>query len=159
VARLRRAIPSHAAHARRGSTPTLGVVKKAVLLGISCVIALVVFVVVAQIESERCMGPISRSVMSATDVSVLTEAIHKFKEARGHLPKALEDLAPDFVRRIPNDPWNHPYQYELLSSERFRILGLGADGKVGGAGSAADLVPGMKTESIVASIKGRFTCN
>ena len=43
--------------------------------------------------------------------------------------------------RVPNDPWGNSYQYRS-SGERtppYEIVSLGADGREGGAGTAADI--------------------
>ncbi|MBP9233108.1 MAG: type II secretion system protein GspG, partial [Hyphomonadaceae bacterium] len=43
-------------------------------------------------------------------------------------------------RNLPQDPWNHPYQY-VVPGERgaFDLYSLGADGRVGGEGLDADI--------------------
>ena len=49
--------------------------------------------------------------------------------------------AGNYLRRLPNDPWNHPYRYALPGPEGkpFLISTLGADGREGGDGENADL--------------------
>ena len=45
-----------------------------------------------------------------------------------------------YVERLPNDPWNHPYQYlnPGLHGE-IDVYSLGADGAPGGEGFDADV--------------------
>ncbi|TGY90388.1 type II secretion system protein GspG [Marinicauda algicola] len=45
-----------------------------------------------------------------------------------------------FIQRLPDDPWGNPYQY-LSPGEhgRFDVYSLGADGRPGGQGDAADI--------------------
>ena len=43
--------------------------------------------------------------------------------------------------KLCNDPWRHPYLYELCAQGRgFRLASLGQDGLPGGSDEAADLV-------------------
>ncbi len=41
--------------------------------------------------------------------------------------------------KLPNDPWDNPYLYELEGRNKFVIFSLGADGIEGGEGSDADI--------------------
>ncbi len=44
-------------------------------------------------------------------------------------------------RRLPNDPWSHPYLYLVpgRAGEAYEVLSYGSDGEPGGEGDAADL--------------------
>jgi len=42
--------------------------------------------------------------------------------------------------RVPKDPWGHPYQYQHPGQHGdIDVFSLGADGKPGGDGEAADI--------------------
>jgi hypothetical protein len=42
-------------------------------------------------------------------------AIERFRLARGRLPASLDALVPEFLERLPNDPWRDgPLAYELV---------------------------------------------
>ncbi|MCP5145022.1 MAG: type II secretion system major pseudopilin GspG [Gammaproteobacteria bacterium] len=45
-----------------------------------------------------------------------------------------------YIKRLPDDPWGHPYQY-LQPGEHgvFDLYSLGEDGRPGGEGKAADI--------------------
>jgi len=45
-----------------------------------------------------------------------------------------------YIKRLPDDPWGHPYQY-LRPGEHgpFDIYSLGADGRIGGEDENADI--------------------
>jgi general secretion pathway protein G len=46
---------------------------------------------------------------------------------------------PDgYVKKLPQDPWGSPYQYER-TEDGFRLSSLGADGEEGGEGLNADI--------------------
>jgi hypothetical protein len=107
---------------------------------------------------ERCMVPVARAVRTATDVNALDSAIREYLNSIGNLPQTLGDLAPKFIRTLPQDAWGHDYRLEH-NGERFEVFSYGADGVKGGGGSAADRFPGAATYDIVASIRGTFSCN
>lgn len=45
-----------------------------------------------------------------------------------------------YIRKLPNDPWNRPYQYSMPGrSGAFDIYSLGADGAPGGENENADI--------------------
>lgn len=45
-----------------------------------------------------------------------------------------------YIKRLPNDPWGHPYQYRYPGKHGpFDIYSLGADGQEGGEGDDADI--------------------
>ena len=48
-----------------------------------------------------------------------------------------------FIRNLPKDPWNRPYQYVVPGETRpFDLYSMGADGKIGGEGLDADVAIG-----------------
>lgn len=38
---------------------------------------------------------------------------------------------PYSEKALPNDPWDNPYQYELLGAEQYRVWSMGPDGQNG----------------------------
>lgn len=45
-----------------------------------------------------------------------------------------------YVKRLPDDPWGHPYQYRYPGKHgSFDIFSYGADGQEGGEGDDADI--------------------
>ena len=45
-----------------------------------------------------------------------------------------------YIRRLPDDPWGHPYQYRAPGRQSaFDVYSLGADGAEGGEGDNADI--------------------
>lgn len=77
----------------------------------------------------------------------ITGAISQYRMNNNKIPEQLEDLAqPDpnnfndsYMEEIPLDPWGNPYEYKKLSSSKFEIISLGADGMPGGEGEDEDL--------------------
>ncbi|HEX4823430.1 MAG TPA: type II secretion system protein GspG [Candidatus Polarisedimenticolaceae bacterium] len=68
----------------------------------------------------------------------VARAIESFHARSQHWPSRLEDLVPGSLPEIPKDPWGHGLTYEV-TSRGYRLVCLGADGAVGGAGEAEDI--------------------
>ena len=72
-------------------------------------------------------------------------AIERFRHARGGLPEALDDLVPDFIPQVPNDPFRGaPLEFRVTESD-YRIYSVGTDGTdqggiAEGSGAPGDIV-------------------
>ena len=78
------------------------------------------------------------------DLSTLEQGIEMYRLENMRYPTTEEGLAaltPNYVRRLPNDPWNSPYVYVSPgpNGAPFRIASLGADKREGGSGENADI--------------------
>ncbi len=56
----------------------------------------------------------------------------------GGLPEPRNYNPGGYARKVPADPWQNPYVY-INARETFELYSLGADGKEGGEGTAADI--------------------
>ncbi len=63
-------------------------------------------------------------------------AIDNFRMVNKKLPDSLEALTqtsdsnPEpFLREVPNDPWDSPYEYRVEGSKKFTIRSNGEDGQ------------------------------
>ncbi len=91
------------------------------------------------------------------DVSVLEQAAETYRLDNLAYPSTAQGLqalleAPaglarperyrrgGYIRRLPQDPWGHPYQYRAPGRRGpFDVFSLGADGSEGGEGDDADI--------------------
>ena len=78
------------------------------------------------------------------DLDTLSSALDMYKLENMRYPTASEGLnalVPNYVRRLPNDPWNSPYVYVTPgpNGAPYRIASLGADKREGGSGDDADI--------------------
>jgi len=75
------------------------------------------------------------------DIVGIEEALTLFRTQHGRLPTSEEGLAalvPDYLDRLPIDPWGHAYLYDI-HGETPRIISYSSDGKLGGEGPATDI--------------------
>ncbi len=55
-------------------------------------------------------------------------------------PPATGGRTDSYIKKLPNDPWNRPYQYSVPGQNGpFDIYSLGADGAPGGENENADI--------------------
>ena len=72
-------------------------------------------------------------------------AIEGFFFEHRRLPHALDEIigtdGSAFLRTdaLPEDGWGNPILYERLDARRYTLVSLGADGRAGGDGEAADV--------------------
>jgi general secretion pathway protein G len=97
-------------------------------------------------QSSRSTVPDPKKARMMDDFDAITVAVEEYQLAYdGKLPESLAVLAtPDssgtkFAERIPKDPWDRAYVYEILpGGKQFLLTSLGRDGKIGGEGEDAD---------------------
>ena len=143
--RIRRRVASGSASNRAGFT----LVEMMVVVVILGLLATVVAINVLP-SQDRAMVTKARA-----DIATLEQAIETYRLDNLDFPDDLQSLvaapaglaSPDryrpggYVRRLPEDPWGHPYQYRRQSAHggQFDVYSYGADRKEGGEGNDADL--------------------
>lgn len=132
-------------------------------LGFTLLEMLVVLVIIgllAGLVAPRLFSRLDASKVQAADaqVKMLRTAIMTLQLDIGRFPTGDEQLTllssppadareaalwrgPYLDGKLPVDPWGHPYQYSVpgADSQPFALYSLGADGKTGGSGDAADI--------------------
>ena len=118
--------------------------------GFSLVELMVVIVIIgllATIVIINVMPAADRAAVTKAraDISTLAQGIDMYRLDNLRYPTADEGLqalvSGNYIRRLPEDPWGHPYQYSIPGPEGrpYRIASLGADGREGGDGENADI--------------------
>ena len=72
----------------------------------------------------------------------LAAALDRYRGRYQRVPDAkqgLAALAPEFIDRVPIDPWGNPYVYAPSGPDWADVLSYGADGKAGGSDAGADI--------------------
>ena len=86
----------------------------------------------------------ARVTLAREQIGAFETALGIHKLSTGSFPtneQGLELLRPYLAKRIPNDPWGHPYIYRNPGAHSTdpEILSYGADGQPGGLGDDADI--------------------
>jgi len=144
----RRAASGSAQKARQGFT----LVELMVVIVIIGLLATVVAINVLPAQGK------AQLTKARSDISTLEQAIETYRLDNLAFPTDQQGLqalvAPPadltrperyreggYVRRLPADPWDNPYQYRRRSQHggQFDVFSYGADGKPGGEGDDADI--------------------
>lgn len=130
--------------------------------GFTLIEMMVVVVIIALLSAllvPRIMGrpDEARLAKAKQDVIALETALDLYRLDNGFYPTTLQGLKAlvqkptqtpipknykkgGYIKRLPNDPWGHPYQYrypgQMLEVD---VFSLGRDGKPGGEGLDADI--------------------
>lgn len=98
-------------------------------------------------EPTKVLTPVQRA---QADLDAIAMQIHAFQAWEGRLPKSdewvkvLSSGSPNhpepYLAKVPTtDPWGRKYVFKVDDKGSFQVVSLGADGKPGGVGDAADL--------------------
>ena len=137
-------------HRPAGGRPPLQLQGRTGEEGFSLVELMVVIVILgllATIVIINVMPAVDRAAntKARADIATLEQAIEMYRLDRLAYPPAAEGLqallAGQYIRRLPNDPWGHPYRYSVPGpgGRPYRIVSWGADGREGGSGDDADI--------------------
>jgi general secretion pathway protein G len=110
-------------------------------------VVIVILGLLATIVIINVMPAADRAAMTKAraDIATLEQAIDMYRLDHLTYPPATEGLQAlitgRYIRRLPNDPWGHPYRYAVPGpgGRPFQIASLGADGREGGSGEDADI--------------------
>lgn len=124
------------------------------LMVVLVIIGLLATVVIVNVlpSQDRAMKEKAKA-----DIALIEQSLDRYRLDNFTYPKTEEGLqalltppasvaqsgrypAGGYLRRLPNDPWDRPYQYRVPGrSGPFDIFSLGADGQEGGDGENADI--------------------
>lgn len=138
----------HSAQRRAGRTAQGGFTLVELLL------VLVILALIAGLVLPRIIGQAegAKAKAASSQINRLSMAVETFYLDTGRIPERLEDLVQDpgdaggwngpYVKSsLLKDPWGRDYEYEAPGEHGdFDIISLGADGRQGGEGTAADVV-------------------
>jgi len=123
-------------------------------------VVLAIIGLIVGMVGPRILGTVDREApkIALTQTKLLRGAVENFRLDVGRYPTTQEGLAalgtkpvdpavtgrwrgPYTDGEIPLDPWKNPYQYSVpgVSGQPFALYSMGADGKRGGDGDAADI--------------------
>ena len=114
---------------------------------VELMVVLVIIGLLATIVIINVMPAADRAATTKAraDIATLEQGIEMYRLDNQRYPTGEEGLqalvAGQFIRRLPNDPWNRPYVYAApgRNGQPFTIASLGADGREGGSGENADI--------------------
>jgi general secretion pathway protein G len=123
---------------------------------VELLVVLVILTLLASLVGPRLLDQLGGAKVKTTRVQIaeIEQALDLYKLDIGRYPAEAEGLralverpgtvngwnGPYLKKGLPSDAWNNPYQYKLVGRHGSPdIYSLGADGKPGGDGDAADI--------------------
>ncbi len=111
------------------------------LVELMVVIAIIGFLAgVIAIQIRKPIGDAQRAT-AQMQIKNIEGAIGYYYAQHYKNPNSLADLVPDYLPRVPVDPWGNPYHYSPVSQhgQDYDLASWGADGAPGGTGDNADI--------------------
>lgn len=85
----------------------------------------------------------ARITKAQSDLRAIESALNMYRLDKHNYPttdEGLEALVDTYLKRLPIDPWDRPYQYLSPGVQgQFDLFTLGRDGQPGGEGEDADI--------------------
>ena len=125
---------------------------------IEMIVVIVVIAVLATLVAPNVFRNVgaAKTTTARAQIETVGAALDAFKLDVGRYPTTAEGLdalmtapagaagwhGPYLKKRVPADPWGHPYTYlspGQVNPREYDLLSLGADGQPGGQDEAADL--------------------
>ena len=114
---------------------------------VELMVVLVIIGLLATIVIINVMPAADRAAVTKAhaDIATLEQGIEMYRLDNQRYPTTEEGLqvllAGRYIRRLPDDPWRHPYRYAApgTGGKPFMVMSWGADGREGGSGNDADI--------------------
>lgn len=114
---------------------------------VELMVVLVIIGLLATIVIINVMPAADRAAVTKAraDIATLEQGIEMYRLDNQRYPTTSEGLqalvAGRYIRRLPDDPWRHPYRYAAPGEggKPFTVASWGADGREGGTGNDADI--------------------
>jgi len=114
---------------------------------VELMVVLVIIGLLATIVIINVMPAADRAAVTKAraDIATLEQGIEMYRLDNQRYPTTSEGLqalvAGRYIRRLPDDPWRHPYRYAApgTGGKPFTVASWGADGREGGTGNDADI--------------------
>jgi general secretion pathway protein G len=99
----------------------------------------------AMVEKARADIAVLEQAVETYRIEILSfprteDGLQALVSAPGNLSRPERYRPGGYIRRLPADPWGHPYQYAAPGRRgAYDIYSFGADGREGGEGNDADI--------------------
>ncbi len=110
------------------------------VLVVVVILGILAAIIVPNIMDKPAAAKITKA---KADIRAIESALNMYRLEKHDYPstdEGIDVLIPDYLPRLPKDPWDRPYQYLNPGTHGpIDIYTLGRDGQPGGEGEDADL--------------------
>lgn len=122
---------------------------------IELLVVMVILAMLAAIVGPKLFGKVGKGKQSAakTQIEMLGQALDSYRLDTGHYPNTTQGLnaletdpgvegweGPYLKKKLPEDPWKKPYQYQCPGTHGdYDLFSYGADGAPGGESENKDV--------------------
>ena len=110
---------------------------------VELMVVIAIIGILAAVVMPRLLRQIGKGQRAAAQVQIknFEGAIDMYYADNYKYPDSLSALVPEYIKKVPNDPWKNPYHYSATSQHGmdFDIASFGKDGAAGGSGENADV--------------------
>jgi len=122
---------------------------------IELLVVLVLISLLAGLVGPRLFQKVgsSKTKVAEAQIELLVSALNTYRLDNNDYPTTEQGLAaliqapegsvnwdgPYLAKDLPNDPWGHPYHYELKNTGEYALYTLGKDNRKGGEGEDKDI--------------------
>jgi general secretion pathway protein G len=122
---------------------------------IELLVVMVILAMLAAIVGPKLFGKVGKGKQSAakTQIEMLGQALDSYRLDTGHYPNTSQGLnaletnpgvegwdGPYLKKKLPEDPWRKPYQYQSPGTHGdYDLFSYGSDGAPGGEGENKDV--------------------
>ncbi len=90
-------------------------------------------------EAANQMSQFSKALLVKEDFRAIGRACEMYKARRDKYPDTIQQLLPEYVKKVMKDPWGRPYLY-VADSRHYTLACFGEDQIPGGDGDAKDVI-------------------
>ena len=110
---------------------------------VELMVVIAIIGILAAVIMPKLLQNIGKGQRAAAQVQVRSfeGALDMYYADNYKYPDSLAGLVPDYIKKVPNDPWKNPYYYTSTSQhgQGVDLASYGKDGAPGGTGDNADI--------------------
>ena len=110
---------------------------------VELMVVIAIIGILAAVVLPKLLRNIGKGQRAAAQVQIRSfeGALDMYYADNYKYPDPLSVLVPDYIKKVPNDPWKNPYFYSPTSQrgQDVDIASYGKDGAPGGTGDNADI--------------------
>ncbi|MEA1927650.1 MAG: type II secretion system major pseudopilin GspG [Candidatus Auribacterota bacterium] len=110
---------------------------------VELMVVIAIIGILAAVVMPRLLRQIGKGQRAAAQVQIkgFEGALDMYFADNYKYPDSLSALVPEYIKKVPNDPWGNPYHYSSTSQhgQDVDLASFGKDGAAGGSDDNEDI--------------------